>query len=121
MRFPSLTITKSADGELEVSADGFRTGHLCLDEALGCVASALYGDANKLPQFMSSNLQNARTRRRYGQALDLRDVAALRSVGEPIERCGACDGRGDVKTGEDGTFMPKRQDCAVCCGRGWVG
>lgn len=106
---------------LEVVAEGHTTGHLGLDEALGCIASWLYG-SRALPQYMRPNIQEARDRRRYGLTLNDEQRIVLACAGEAVDRCGACNGRGSTfKECSPEILLPESLTCAACCGKGWVG
>jgi|GEM_PF-6279664 len=118
MKLDSITIREviGTNGkELEVVCDGHTTGELCMDEALGSVASWLYADkrdSERSPQYMNTYLHDARYRRRYGMPLYTAHALALRAVNEGLTRCGACLAK---DMGEAvGT-------CCACAGKGWVG
>lgn len=121
MRLDSITVREvvgAVGTELEVVCVGHTTGQLSTDEALGCVASWLYGKKRteiNAPQFMRSYLQDARQRRRYGQPLYEEHILALNEAGESRHRCEACKGKGG---GADGSGWGT---CCACLGKGFVG
>lgn len=54
MKFKQLTLTED-DGGFTVTAEGYVADHLGRDEALGCIASALFTD--KMPMYMQTLAQ----------------------------------------------------------------
>lgn len=52
--FPELVVSVNKTGLYDVTAKGFAADNLTRDEALGCLASWIYGsrDTGSLPQFM---------------------------------------------------------------------
>ncbi len=112
----TVRFTKDADGaeSLEVVADGYTTGHLGTDEALGCIASFLYR-RDVLPHYLVTTLRDAQQRRRYGQTLTEAQAQLLRDAGESALRCGTCNGSGSVYPWD----LMNRVDCTACAGKGW--
>ncbi len=85
MKFATITLAQLDNGSYEVTAEGYTTGSLCVDEALGCIASALFGNPEKVPRYMNTNLHEALHLRRYGCDLSEKMRAVLIAAGEPLE------------------------------------
>lgn len=84
----ALAIRVGNDGLYYIDAPGtdLVTGALCREEAIGCVASWIYGhrDDGRMPQFMEQEIVRARFNRRHG-IMTIRDRAILVEAGEPLE------------------------------------
>ncbi len=72
--------------DLVVRTEGFTAGHLGRDEALGCIASFLYGPEDALPVYLQDVLTAARWSRKYGKVMAADEIAALTAAGEPLEQ-----------------------------------
>jgi hypothetical protein len=85
----SLTITwedhvidgQSVGRHLVVRAPGYTTGTLCSDEALGCIASFIYGVG--MPHYLQPILQHALNSRKWRSPLAQDEKDALDAAGEP--------------------------------------
>ncbi len=85
MKFKTLTLTQTESGLFEVRAEGHIADSLCVDEALGCIASALYRP-DEMPQFMQSHLSFAIWQREWCGEMTDEAKAILIGAGEPLER-----------------------------------
>ena len=88
-RIKRITIEIMPCGLYSIEAPSHRmiASELCREEALGCLASWIYGhrDDNRVPQFMESELMKAKNNRKWGR-LTMRDRAVLIEFGEPFEQ-----------------------------------
>lgn len=81
MKFKQLTLTEEEFG-FTVTAEGHIAQHLGREEALGCIASALFTD--KMPMYMETLAQRDAREARYAALSQEKRAGIERAGGEPL-------------------------------------